>query len=791
MALSTTQYGYIIDPMVPFTDGKGNTIKDGFVRVFVAGSSTPIITYRNFDGAANPDKIELDSSGRTMTSVIGSKGFTYKVCVYDLQHSQESPILTVDKVSVIGANITAGDGATVVTGLDGLRTKPDGFVDASVIGTDGYVALDHTLVDDDLDTDAKATAVENDRYIPLLNNDVNDPDSKITLERLWQWVLGKIKDLSTTITSFRTSDVIPVDGPSGTAKMAKDDLLRVTAENAGDYLFVGDPNKTEVSPTFTDARAYRVLPVNQFPRYGVQNSTYFKIAHIELADDYGGKWFTFKNCTHTANDGTITCVGSAFLDEDGKVLKTIPIDAGADSVFMDCIQIPNGCKEIYITYPRSETFAGYITDYNTTPALSLDRLSEKSVLETLDETELCDYGDIESDGVYNTSSKLSATSLIDISNVSKIEFTALGRGDLATADHVFQLLNENLEVLVQGQIVEAGNSEIVTIDVPKSCKWFRTTYWNEAQRTSRGVTWYCKLWHINEIRKRKNSGEYHFFSPRVNQSVNRFWLTNSDSSAHPDDYKQTTSVLSLPSTYTPDGDAVPVILYFHGWSHYVYYNAWGANADFRQQKKNFTDAGFAVIDCNGARNNNRQGYFHCAGSPQAIDAVLKTLDYVWKNYNVQHKVCCVIGSMGGIIGLNFLVKHPNLINCAVILSANCDLKATWQSDYDRASFVEFLGFDDTTSYEDVKAQGCDPMKNIIPVGEDGVMSLPVPCEIMEDGNESSDPSVNRLIAYRAAAQASGSYCVYREFSDLTHSEVVSGGNAVVDGEIVAFCRQNI
>ena len=199
MALSTTQYGYIIDPMVPFTDGKGNTIKDGFVRVFVAGSSTPVITYRNFDGAANQDIIELDNSGRTKTSVIGSKGLKYKVCVYDKMHSQESPILTVDKVSVIGANITVGAGATVVTGLEGLTTKPDGFVDASVVGTDGYVALDHTLVKDDLDTDAKATAVENDRYIPLLNKDVNNPDSKMTLVRLWQWVFGNIKNQSPVI----------------------------------------------------------------------------------------------------------------------------------------------------------------------------------------------------------------------------------------------------------------------------------------------------------------------------------------------------------------------------------------------------------------------------------------------------------------------------------------------------------------------------------------------------------------------------------------------------------------
>ena len=41
----------------------------------------------------------------------------------------------------------------------------------------------------------------------------------------------RIKDWATSITSFRTGDVIPVDGPDGTAKMSKDDLLRETADN--------------------------------------------------------------------------------------------------------------------------------------------------------------------------------------------------------------------------------------------------------------------------------------------------------------------------------------------------------------------------------------------------------------------------------------------------------------------------------------------------------------------------------------------------------------------------------
>ena len=43
-------------------------------------------------------------------------------------------------------------------------------------------------------------------------------------------LLKRIKDWATSITSFRKGDVIPLDGPSGTAKMSKDDLLNVVHE---------------------------------------------------------------------------------------------------------------------------------------------------------------------------------------------------------------------------------------------------------------------------------------------------------------------------------------------------------------------------------------------------------------------------------------------------------------------------------------------------------------------------------------------------------------------------------
>ena len=45
----------------------------------------------------------------------------------------------------------------------------------------------------------------------------------------------RIKDWATSITAFRAGDVIPVDGPSGTAKMNKDALLALFAQPTGTY----------------------------------------------------------------------------------------------------------------------------------------------------------------------------------------------------------------------------------------------------------------------------------------------------------------------------------------------------------------------------------------------------------------------------------------------------------------------------------------------------------------------------------------------------------------------------
>lgn len=70
-------------------------------------------------------------------------------------------------------------------------------------------------------------------------------------------LLKRIKDWAVSITAFRTGDVIPVDGPQGTAKMSKDDLLKEAAENA-----LGSIHSLSDTATYADLVSGNYLVIN-------------------------------------------------------------------------------------------------------------------------------------------------------------------------------------------------------------------------------------------------------------------------------------------------------------------------------------------------------------------------------------------------------------------------------------------------------------------------------------------------------------------------------------------------
>lgn len=94
----------------------------------------------------------------------------------------------------------------------------------------------------------------------------------------------RIKDWATSITAFRTGDVIPVDGQDGTAKMTKDDLLRVTAENADkkiDHITASDAVSGVIEYNITSYTQYSGIPRFGFTEWFPQGK------HISISVNEG------------------------------------------------------------------------------------------------------------------------------------------------------------------------------------------------------------------------------------------------------------------------------------------------------------------------------------------------------------------------------------------------------------------------------------------------------------------------------------------------------------------------
>ena len=113
-----------------------------------------------------------------------------------------------------GSGYTPKGPASVAT-LNGLTGQENGWL--------------YTLTDDGTLTDGSLAVVAGDTVAWDATNEVWYKAMDYAPR---QYGTNEVHNLTTSITAFRTGDVIPVDGPSGTAKMSKDDLLRETAENA-------------------------------------------------------------------------------------------------------------------------------------------------------------------------------------------------------------------------------------------------------------------------------------------------------------------------------------------------------------------------------------------------------------------------------------------------------------------------------------------------------------------------------------------------------------------------------
>ena len=316
------------------------------------------------------------------------------------------------------------------------------------------------------------------------------------------------------------------------------------------------------------------------------------------------------------------------------------------------------------------------------------------------------------------------------------------------------------------------------IAIPGNAWYFRASYY--ATRQNAADFRYKISFYANDYEAREYN-RYTYFSVKVDQENLSF-----DTALKSENVKCTTGVLALPDGYSPNGTKTPLIVYFHGSSHGVSYGRWGATDDFLNQKENFLNAGFAVLDCNGARNTDLEPYVY-PGCPQAVNAYKACVDYVCKNYNIDESIFVLGASAGSATAMNYFLNCGS-VAASVILSPNTSILPEIQDNYWnisswRKAYVEYYCFNGTSVFEREKAEGFDPYLRI--VNNDRLdFSCPVYFINEVSGYEPTDTLISKLREH-------GKEVLYKEFLGYSHSQLCSGGDIESDTFITDYFRSVI
>ena len=406
---------------------------------------------------------------------------------------------------------------------------------------------------------------------------------------------------------------------------------------------------------------------------------------------------------------------------------------------------------------------------------------------TLNGDEICDYYAINNLGDAILADGYGCSSFIPCYGCVNMKFTNMQLTSSKNYGLAFYDVDKNFISYIPSLVGDKVDSIMQTVDVPVNAHYFKASYFNYATQVNVGE-FHCELTFKNnslysEDGKRPYQDGFIYFSQKVNQSITKYWET-AETPQNDATYKVTTGVVALPKTYKQTGRKTPLILYAHGLSHYVYYGTWGNTDTFRQQKQHWLDMGFAVMDCNGARDNNRKGQFASGICPQGVNGYKLCVEYILKNYNIDPEIFIVAGSAGGAIGWNYLSMYGQTVKAAVFISAYADLKADAYSGGNQKNlYAEFLGFNNASTYEVDKTIGFDPALKLITINGTKYCFDYYHTPIY--GLYGSNDTYALITSHKnmfAALRNAGATAQIRKIEGVGH-EIVSGANIIVDAEV--------
>ena len=271
--------------------------------------------------------------------------------------------------------------------------------------------------------------------------------------------------------------------------------------------------------------------------------------------------------------------------------------------------------------------------------------------------------------------------------------------------------------------------------------------------------------------------EYIFFKVKYNH-----FRDVSDSTEHAirdaEEWAECECCLSLPQSYTDDGEETPLILSFHGAGSRVC-----AEDDMPggvRYVSQCVDAGYAALDVCGSEPHGLT-----MGCPEHIFAIYKAYRYAIKHYNLSERVLVAGASMGGHTAMNFTNMFPSLVIAVGMFYPRLNMEGvtvgdhycigTWDKTKKGASgfsthdrIVDIYRFPEDAWYEP-NTIGFNPHRTRSFINSQGQRVVIPPCPI-KIWQGDADPTVDPVLVkeFVDSVRRAGCYIELHMLHDVVH-----------------------
>lgn len=540
----------------------------------------------------------------------------------------------------------------------------------------------------------------------------------------------RIKDWAVSIASFRSGDVIAVDGPNGTAKMNKNDLLKEASQNAlADNLAPAfDPTRTEENEyiAYKDSCVYNgelwFFVKNHHGQWDIRDVTRNPAMTLSMTTD-GIESYTEDYATLTQNKG---------LGANGEEIVL------NSSVISGYVPIPNGIGECFFVNPHGVGYGLAIYDENkncikvydakdsggyqiasnwygcaiTPPVCKRAKyariagntaIANKPILTGIKSSVLPSYiikaclgisgitkknvnyaykfigKKLNLDGTVGDSQYSVCSDYIPIGDeIISVNFGNYDGVSLGIAFYdIYKNFIKGYSAKSNGEAVVYGwyKSRILP-DVPKNACYFRICGNPTINIPCEAVVNIYTSSEINFSDAPPENKE--FFKYYVDCNLD-FDAESVNASFNPD-LSFDDALIRLPESYSRIGTATPLVLYNHGAGGSVTNNsATGSDSSFVQL---MLKRGYAVLFVNGVPEKLRNDKYLSAsyngsachmGGRIFLRSVKKAYDYVVTKYNLSKNVLVAGASLGGLASLNLLLNKTIPISCVALDAPVIDL----------------------------------------------------------------------------------------------------------------------